>query len=1172
MSMSLAVHETQTTNSSSSFGYLKNNVILSFDCEPQVETCHNVSSCPLCWFRETPSVSIKEHLSSKKHQRKWVETCDKSQCSSDDSVLFLEAKERRPLVLKKKKDILRQCGLIPSYIRVLWRRDFNILFFYEIPKVRKARIANGETHLLERGAQFYACKYAYRKSLDMCFVTAQPKTKMPMYVPFESIDKFQKFYRTVPKTKKWFRELILDGKPTREIYDLETTEFAKGEVSEEHVFDLFCKARKDFGIEQKLKFIPLKSSGESKGKYKLSLRIFVKRMHKDIHHLKCFVQMFRDWLQEREKEYSLLLKMLDFGIYTKNRQIRIIGSTKYGEDRYFEEFDDWKGEVAFKNFFCTGHVSDWVDIGPKPQVQKKVKERKERSIVVSGERLGPIRFLLSGLSDKRRSEYADWTLVAFFIFGITRNVELGTEILREFSESSENYDETRFEDWIRGNAQSASMFTNPVPLSKMRWWFREDNMETPSLLQELDEQLEKIGYEKPEIKTLEKELFLPRADEKIDVSEFDYTSVPLGKDALAIQSNLGTGKTKFVSRLLTQDGGTQLIISYRKSLNRELKLKNFGFSLYSEFLDYKIRGCKKLVCSIDSIARVSGHYSTIVIDEFSETINQMMSVCRDPLECFEILRELVRNAESVVVLDAFLTESSVQLLRDFGRKVQVVVNEHKAHSEKSCTILSSFEELCVAAKRSLESGENIVVPMTSEKKLQVFCDMLEEELDLENKVLRYTAETMNGDSVDTSTWKNYRVIAYTSCITAGVSFEEEHFDRVFFYFTSLSCNVVDSVQMLFRVRNISSQNFVGVVNSRQANVPCTIESLKRHIEAQLLSGKRCLRLHSKKVAEKVAVPRGIKTQVLSEELEENKFTSLYLQNLLRNNLSKRWFQEQLFAYLGHQGVSVSEESLFCEEKELLCAHEEIKGLADCREKDECSQVLSSEIISGIRHKEIVSRGYANVEEKRSCQRYTLCNAFRVPPERLTFDFIWNNKKYALQFKNRCIASGEREVVRKRLRRLLRERIKDDKYRSLSQKVLESERQKIQKVYLAWEMIDSLGFSDFDLKRKVRHVEFMARIDKEIERVKKDETLYTTQFFGIFKSRVAWINKILGDVFGVGFGKTSPGKRGTWFLKSKFKTREKDQEFDDEGNYIPLPEWIERFVPVCVSFEDEDFEQ
>ncbi|ALH06858.1 hypothetical protein PMV_160 [Port-miou virus] len=190
MSMSLAVHKTRTTNSSSSFGYLKNNIVLSFECEPQVEVNHNISSCPLCWFRETPSTSIKEHLSSKEHQKKWAEVCDKSQCSSDDSMLFLEAKESRSVVLKKKKDILRQCGLIPSYIRILWRRDFDILFFYEIPKLRKARIKNGETHLLERGAQFYACKYAYRKSLDMCFVTAQPKTRMPMYVPFESIDKF----------------------------------------------------------------------------------------------------------------------------------------------------------------------------------------------------------------------------------------------------------------------------------------------------------------------------------------------------------------------------------------------------------------------------------------------------------------------------------------------------------------------------------------------------------------------------------------------------------------------------------------------------------------------------------------------------------------------------------------------------------------------------------------------------------------------------------------------------------------------------------------------------------------------------------------------------------------------------------------------------------------------
>jgi hypothetical protein len=33
-------------------------------------------------------------------------------------------------------------------------------------------------------------------------------------------------------------------------------------------------------------------------------------------------------------------------------------------------------------------------------------------------------------------------------------------------------------------------------------------------------------------------------------------------------------------------------------------------------------------------------------------------------------------------------------------------------------------------------------------------------------------------------WKKYRVLIYSPTISAGISFEEEHFDRVFAYYES----------------------------------------------------------------------------------------------------------------------------------------------------------------------------------------------------------------------------------------------------------------------------------------------------------------------------------------------------------------------------------------------------
>lgn len=1163
-------HQTQSTNDSSRSRYPK-KYILSFDNAPDTKRFYNgASECPMCNFREKLGFSLEQHWNTEEHRNRWESLVTKSQESHDSSVLWLISRGGDEVVLRKKQEILRYCGLIPPYLRVEWHPKRDVLFFYELPRTfqesRKNRISAGEKYLEGKGAQWFALRYGVRKGFDLCFVTTHEKTRMPMYSPFESIQNFETFYRTVPRRKRWFREMMLEGKPLKEVYDLETLEFAKGEVSEKRVYKLFCRARRAFGTEENLKIIPLKSSGEKEGKYKLSLRIFVNRIHKDVGALKGFVDVFRSWLEERP-EYELLLKMLDFSIYTKNRQIRIVESAKYGENRYFELFEGWENEVSFKDVFCSCHSSKWVDVGPKLPTLQRQPQKAEKAFVVQ-EDVEPLRFLLSGLSDERRKDYSKWCEVAFFIFGITKDLEVGAELLREFSMESDGYDERRFDEWISGSASRAVHHPHPVSLWNMRKKFREDNQENPSLLQKLDEELEKIGWAKPEFKTLEREMFLPRADEILSLKEFVYGQIPEGKDALAIQSSLGTGKTKFVSMYLKENAGTQVILSYRKSLNRELMVKNSGFSLYSDFKDYKIRGCKKLVCSIDSIARMSGHYSVVVIDEFSETINQMMSVCREPMECFEILRELVQNADTVIVLDAFLTESSVQLLRNFGRKVHVVVNEHKAHVGKTCTILPSVEELCLVAQRSLKDGENVVVAMTSEKKLHVLCDMLEEEPGMEGKILRYTADTMNGEPVDASTWKNYRVVAYTSCITAGVSFEEKHFDRVFFYFTSLSCNVVDSIQMLFRVRNISSQNFVGVVNSRVANAPCSLESLKRQVEMDLCSGKRCLNMEKKKG--KSAIPRGVRLSLLTEELETNEFTSLYLQNTLRNNLSKRWFKEQLFGYLGHQGMNLEEESVFCEQRDLEIITEEMRELSLIQEEVGCEGIVSSEIITEEKHKEINSRGYTNVHEKRSCQRYSLCKTFRVPPEKLCFDFVWTYRKFAPQFKNRCFVSGESDEVRQRLRNIIREGVREARHLSLGEKVLRAEKKNTEKVYLAWELLDGLGFSNFDLEKKVRNADFEKRVKREIGRVKEQDRLYPHFFGCVSKSPVAWINKILKEVFGVFFKRNGKNSRCSWRLSSCFKTRNEDDEVFEDGVFAPYPEWIDKFLPVS-SFEEEDFD-
>jgi hypothetical protein len=52
------------------------------------------------------------------------------------------------------------------------------------------------------------------------------------------------------------------------------------------------------------------------------------------------------------------------------------------------------------------------------------------------------------------------------------------------------------------------------------------------------------------------------------------------------------------------------------------------------------------------------------------------------------------------------------------------------------------------------------------------------------------------------------LLIYTSTLTAGVSFEELHFDKSINYFAYKTCASNETIQALQRVRNVSDQNII----------------------------------------------------------------------------------------------------------------------------------------------------------------------------------------------------------------------------------------------------------------------------------------------------------------------------------------------------------------------------
>jgi hypothetical protein len=78
-------------------------------------------------------------------------------------------------------------------------------------------------------------------------------------------------------------------------------------------------------------------------------------------------------------------------------------------------------------------------------------------------------------------------------------------------------------------------------------------------------------------------------------------------------------------------------------------------------------------------------------------------------------------------------------------------------------------------------------------------------------------------------WKRYRVLIYSPTISAGISFEEVHFDRVFAYYDIGVTALETMFQMLGRVRNVSSNTYHVVLAGSSKRLSQTIKDVHEDI-------------------------------------------------------------------------------------------------------------------------------------------------------------------------------------------------------------------------------------------------------------------------------------------------------------------------------------------------------
>jgi len=273
-----------------------------------------------------------------------------------------------------------------------------------------------------------------------------------------------------------------------------------------------------------------------------------------------------------------------------------------------------------------------------------------------------------------------------------------------------------------------------------------------------------------------------------------------------IHAGMGTGKSFQTKKLIAEGGYHRVLVIAPRITFAEFitgELADLGFVCYRHTQAHTINH-DKIVCSIESLHRISGHFDLVICDEIETILKSITSKTNS--EHFAVTNtkwyDIITDPWTKVIGgDAFLTQRTIDYFHSLPGEVHLMTHK-STYPPKTMLRYENVLDFVEKFKQLVSDGKKIYLVCHSKKQiLKIFEPWLKEKnishLIYHRDVSNPRKKTLQNAEEE---WTKVQVVITSPTISIGIDQHSQYFDHRMLYTCSMSATPRDTVQALWRVR------------------------------------------------------------------------------------------------------------------------------------------------------------------------------------------------------------------------------------------------------------------------------------------------------------------------------------------------------------------------------------